>query len=125
MARANTANTVIENTSASIQQQMLEDVEKAKQRKTELHDYYLKENKVRVTGSPFYRPYFGNVMPLIINGIGVYVPMDGKSYEIPKTFADLFQKRIARIDSLIQKQGAMAGIVEENYAGEVDLITEV
>ena len=42
MARANTANTVIENTSASIQQQMLEDVEKAKQRKTELHDYELK-----------------------------------------------------------------------------------
>ena len=106
-------------------QQLTADVDEAKRRRHELVQQYKKEEKVKDQRSPLYRPYFGNNMPLQINGVGVYVPMDGKTYEIPKTVANLFHRRIARIDSLIQKQGVMSGIVEESYAGEVDLISEM
>ena len=121
---ASTKTTSQSNTQR-LTQKLTADVDEAKRRRHELVEQYKKEEKVKVQGSPFYRPYFGNNMPLQINGVGVYVPMDGKTYEIPKTFANLFHQRIARIDSLIQKQGVMSGIVEESYAGEVDLISEM
>lgn len=89
-----------------------------------LHQYYLHEEKVRVVGSPMYRPYFGNVMNLTINGIAIYVPLDGQAYEIPKTFADLFNSRIADIDEMQRVRDRMANVANnhERYAGELDLI---
>jgi hypothetical protein len=76
----------------------------------------MSEEKVRVTISPFYRPNFGNVMPVGINGICVYVPCDGKTYLIPKTFADLVTERIMRVDDFITKQSRMAD-VRSNFDG--------
>lgn len=110
---------------ATVTRQLTEAVDKAQARKHELTQLYMNEEKVRVQGSPFYRAYFGNVMPIQVNGIGIYVPMDGKTYEIPKTFASVFKERIARVDALIQKQGAMADYIEESFAGEISLINEV
>ena len=91
-------------------------------RKKELCEMYKKEPQVKVVGSPFYRPYFGNVMPLQINGISVHVALDGVAHTIPKTFADLFNQRIQRIDSQIKRQGMMSDNIEEGFAGEVDLM---
>ena len=119
-----TTNTETTNT-ATVTRQLADAVDKAQARKHALTQQYMAQQKVRVQGSPFYRAYFGNVMPIIINGIGVYVPRDGKTYEIPKAFADVFKERIARVDALIQKQGTMADYIEEAYAGEVSLISEV
>lgn len=89
-----------------------------------LHAQYLKEEKVRVIGSPMYRPYFGNVMNLTINGIAVFVPLDGQSYEIPATFAALFNERIAAVDEMNRVRSQMANSAQnvERYAGELDLI---
>ena len=85
------------------------------------------EEKVRVTGSPMYRPYFGNNMPICVNTIKIYLPLDGNSYEIPKTFAAEFYRRIHRIDEQISLRNKMADVRNNNeaYAGELNLITKV
>ena len=92
-----------------------------------LVDYYKNEKKIPVQGSPMYRPYFGNNMPIIINGIAIYVPLDGQQYEIPESFAAIFFDRISRIDEQINMRKRMAAISDnvEAYAGERNLIQKV
>lgn len=88
---------------------------------------YKHEKKVTVSGSPMYRPYFGNNMPIIINGVAVYVPLDGQQYEIPESFAAVFLDRISRIDEQINMRKQMSAVSEnvESYAGEKNLIKRV
>ena len=85
---------------------------------------YKNEKKVAVQGSPMYRPYFGNNMPIIINGVAIYVPLDGQLYEIPESFAAVFLDRISRVDEQIRVRKQMASVSEnsESYAGEKSLI---
>lgn len=85
---------------------------------------YKNEKKVSVQGSPMYRPYFGNNMPIIINGVAIYVPLDGQQYEIPESFAAVFLDRISRVDEQIRVRKQMASVSEnsESYAGEKSLI---
>ena len=85
---------------------------------------YKNEKKVAVQGSPMYRPYFGNNMPIIINGVAIYVPLDGQQYEIPESFAAVFLDRISRVDEQIRVRKQMASVSEnsESYAGEKSLI---
>ena len=85
---------------------------------------YKNEKKVAVQGSPMYRPYFGNNMPVIINGVAIYVPLDGQQYEIPESFAAVFLDRISRVDEQIRVRKQMASVSEnsESYAGEKSLI---
>lgn len=92
-----------------------------------LVDYYRNEKKVPVQGSPMYRPYFGNNMPIILNGIAIFVPLDGQQYEIPESFAAIFFDRISRIDEQINMRKKMAAISDnvEAYAGERNLIQKV
>lgn len=92
-----------------------------------LVDTYKNEKKVPVQGSPMYRPYFGNNMPIILNGIAIYVPLDGQQYEIPESFAAIFFDRISRIDEQINMRKQMAAISDnvESYAGERNLIQKV
>ena len=92
-----------------------------------LVDYYKNEKKIPVQGSPMYRPYFGNNMPIILNGIAIFVPLDGQQYEIPESFAAIFFDRICRIDEQINMRKKMAAISDnvEAYAGERNLIQKV
>lgn len=92
-----------------------------------LVDYYKNEKKIPVQGSPMYRPYFGNNMPIILNGIAIFVPLDGQQYEIPESFAAIFFDRISRIDEQINMRKKMAAISDnvEAYAGERNLIQKV
>lgn len=98
-----------------------------KNQNRKLVDVYKKEKKVPVQGSPMYRPYFGNNMPIIINGIAIFVPLDGQQYEIPESFAAVFFDRITRIDEQINMRKQMAAISDnvEAYAGERNLISKV
>ena len=124
---ARQANSAQSNRAGDTQTMNLEltkQVNGLEEKKKTIAQQYREEAKVSVQGSPMYRPYFGNNMPIQVNGIMVYVPLDGRTYEIPKTFADVFKNRISRIDALIQKQGAMADFIEENSPGEVQLINE-
>ena len=92
-----------------------------------LVDHYKGEKKVPVQGSPMYRPYFGNNMPIILNGIAIFVPLDGQQYEIPESFAAIFFDRISRIDEQINMRKQMAAISDniEAYAGERNLIQKI
>lgn len=86
---------------------------------------YKDEAKAVVQGSPMYRPFFGNTMSIVINGVSVYVPLDGQQYSIPETFAAVFHERIAMVDEQERIRRGMANVQQnsETYAGEKGLIT--
>lgn len=85
------------------------------------------EPKVRVIGSPMYRPWFGENMLIAINGVEIYLPLDGQAYEIPESYAMEFQSRIELVDEEIRIRNAMSNIEKnsETYAGEKELIRRV
>lgn len=92
-------------------------------RKKELLKHYKNEKKVMTYLSPMYRPYFGNVMIVTINGISIRFPVDGSKHEVPVTFSDEIERRRKYIDSIIKRQKRMADVstnVESN-PGELEL----
>ena len=92
-----------------------------------LVERYKAEKKYKVKGAPAYQAHFGSVMSIIINGVLVTVPLDGRSYEIPESFAQVFNSRIRQIDNMALQQSALADVTNnvESMPGEKDLITPV
>lgn len=104
-------------------EQMVVDVEKGRRM---LAVDLQKEEKVPVKIPPLYKPYFGKVMTISINGISCAIPVDGQTYHVPKTFAEEANVRMFRQDELIQKQAKMSDAVNnktafESYPGELAL----
>lgn len=111
---------------ASMQNVMVQanrELTRAEQRKKELHILYKNEEKVPMYLSPMYRPYFGNVMRVMINGISIFFKVDGSTQLIPKTFADEIVTRRLAIDKILTRQSRMANIPQnnENSPGELNL----
>lgn len=117
---ANTAN------NAALTNKLEQSVNKLQAKRRGLAEQYRKEKKVEVTISPMYRPYFGNNMPVQINGVAVYVPINGQAYKIPESFAAVVKERISLIDEQLRAREAMADVQAnlENYAGEKGLLTK-
>lgn len=92
---------------------------KAASRRKELIRYYKGEKQVVTYISPMYRPYFGNVMTVTINGISIRFPVDGSKQEIPATFADEIERRRQNIDNIIKKQKRMAAVKENEDKGSI------
>lgn len=92
---------------------------KAASRRKELIRYYKGEKQVVTYISPMYRPYFGNVMTVTINGISIRFPVDGSKQEIPATFADEIERRRQNIDDIIKKQKRMAAVKENEDKGSI------
>ena len=92
-----------------------------------LVEKYKAEKKYKVKGAPAYQAHFGNVMSIVINGVLITVPLDGRSYEIPESFAQVFNSRIRQIDNMALQQSALADVTNnvESMPGEKDLITPV
>lgn len=90
-------------------------------RKTSLKERYLNEPKVPVTISPMYKPYFGEIMEIQINGIYVSVPCDGLPHKIPETFASEVNHRIMRVDDQQRRASRMADVTNngESVQGEI------
>ena len=63
-----------------------------------LAEVYRREPKKSVMVAPMYAPYFGKVMHVMINGISIAVPCDGRPYDIPETFAGEVFRRINAIN---------------------------
>lgn len=63
-----------------------------------LAEVYKREPKVSVMVAPMYAPYFGKVMHVMINGISIAVPCDGRPYDIPQSFAGEVFRRINAIN---------------------------
>lgn len=118
---ANTSN------SAALTSKLEQNVNQLQVKRRALADRYKKEKKVEVTISPMYRPYFGNNMPVQLNGIAIYVPINGQSYKVPESFAAVIKERITMIDEQIRAREAMSNVQAnfEKYAGEKDLLTKV
>lgn len=95
----------------------------AQARKKEMLKAYRAEDKIAIHISPMYRPYFGNVMIMTINGFTIGVPVDGATYKVPKTFAEHINARITKIDSIIKKTDNMANVAKnfESNPGELEL----
>ena len=115
-------NTVVDTQAANLE--LSKQVNALEETRKSVAVTYKNEKKVAVQGSPMYRPYFGNNMPIIINGVAIYVPLDGQLYEIPESFAAVFLDRISRVDEQIRVRKQMASVSEnsESYAGEKSLI---
>lgn len=115
-------NTVVDTQAANLE--LSKKVNALEETRKSVAITYKNEKKVAVQGSPMYRPYFGNNMPIIINGVAIYVPLDGQQYEIPESFAAVFLDRISRVDEQIRVRKQMASVSEnsESYAGEKSLI---
>lgn len=92
-------------------------VKKEQQRKG-LAAFYLKEKKIPVTVSPFYAPYLGRVVPVLVNGIRVDIPADGRTYQINETHANEIIAKIRRIDNLIARQ-KRASNVSDNFESNI------
>jgi len=95
----------------------------AESRRKALLKIYKAEPLVTVNVSPLYAPYFGRTMRVMINGISVYVRVDGTNHQVPETFADEINGRIAHINRNIAKQGRLGKVSEnqEGSPGELEL----
>ena len=95
------------------------EITRAASRRKELIRHYKGERQVVTYISPMYRPYFGNVMTVTINGISIRFPVDGSKQEIPATFADEIERRRQNIDDIIKKQKRMAAVKENEDKGSI------
>lgn len=101
-------------------------VVKEEERKS-LAKQYESEKKFVVMGAPMYRAYFGNNMPIILCGIRIDVPLDGQRYEIPDSFARIFNARINSVNEEIEMQKQMSNVTanHEAFPGQLDLVRQV
>lgn len=86
--------------------------------------HYKDQEKVEVSISPLYRPYFGNVMTIIINGVYCALPVDGRTYKLPKSFANEAARRVRAIDKQNNRAERMSDVQNnhESFVGELQLI---
>ena len=94
--------------------------------KRQLAKQYTEEPKEVVMGSPLYQKDFGRQMRIVINGIALFVPLDGQQYKIPATFAAEFMTRLALVDEKERNRRSLANIQGngEAYAGERGLLVK-
>jgi len=97
---------------------------KAQKHKQELHALYKKEKKVPMYLSPMYAAHFGKVMRVMINGISIFFKVDGKTQNVPKTFADEIDRRRIAVDTMLSKQTRLSEVKNnaERTPGELNLI---
>ena len=131
MARTNNTTKAVEESNAEsvaiLTQANNRAVNALEQQRRGLVKYYQNETKVKVKGAPAYQAHFGSVMSIIINGIMVAVPLDGRAYAIPETFAQVFNTRIRQIDKIALQQEALSDVSsnQETSPGELNLIQTV
>ena len=98
-----------------------DNVQTVESKRRALATEYRKQEKIGVSVSPMYRPYFGKNMHVSINGIAVYVPCDGKVYKLPKAFAVEVMSRIRKVDEMLTRKERMTSISNnvESSPGEL------
>lgn len=123
----NNTTTTARANKAALNTKLEEQVNDLQTRRRKLADRYKSEKQVEISISPMYRPYFGNTMPVLVNGIGIYVPINGQQYKVPETFAAIIKERISNIDEQMRVRTQMANVQAniEAYAGEKGLLTKV
>ena len=84
---------------------------------------YKKEPLVEVSISPLYANEFSNNMPVILNGVRINIPVNGRTYKIPQSFAMEVQQRIALANEKFKRLNRMADVGSnlERSPGELKL----
>ena len=110
-----------------IRPERLEDSVEANSRKLDiaqknLVNVYKNEKKVPVRVAPAYAKYFGRVMRVSINGISIAVRCDGKSVELPESFAAEVMRRMSEMDKYDLRRQNMANVAKnvESSPGQIN-----
>lgn len=87
-------------------------------------DRYKAEKLVSISVSPMYAPEFSNNQPVVLNGIRINVPTDGRSYNVPESFAMVINERKMLADEKFKRLNRMSNVRDnfERSPGELDLI---
>jgi hypothetical protein len=93
----------------------------SKSRLSVLAREYAQEPKKPVSLAPFYAAYLGKVVRVSLNGISVFIPCNGRTYEVPESFAAELKGRVYRVNQSLNKQKKASDIKFERYAGELKL----
>lgn len=103
------------------------EVRKLEKDRIKLHEVFKGQKKVDVVGAPMYQAYFGRQMCICINTIPIYVPLDGRHYKIPESYAEVFNSRITAINEDMELEKRRSNVKDnvESYPGELDLVTPV
>lgn len=98
-------------------------VKDAEQARKELARKFRQQKLKSIQISPLYQPYFGKVMTVTINGTSIAVPVNGKTYQVPATFAEEIKIRIYNQDQLLMKKRRMSRVSDnfEASPGELQL----
>lgn len=109
--------------SQEIQHEARKQLQQAQDSKSQLVKQYMAEETVPMYLSPMYRPYFGNIMTVSINGIMIAFPVDGSTKQVPRTFADEITRRRMAVDAMLTKQNRMHEVSNnhESAPGELSL----
>ena len=76
--------------------------------KNQFRDAMRTAPRVPVTLAPSYRHPFGKVMCVRLQGLAIYIPCDGKTYNVPKPFAAIIHARRRAFDEQEMRQEQMA-----------------
>lgn len=84
---------------------------------------YKEEELVEITISPLYANEFSSNQPVILNGVRISVPTDGRPYKVPYSFALEIRNRIAAADEKFKRLTRMADVQQnfERSPGELKL----
>lgn len=84
---------------------------------------YKGEELVEITISPLYANEFSRNQPVILNGVRISVPTDGRPYKVPYSFALEIRNRIAAADEKFKRLSRMADVQQnfERSPGELRL----
>lgn len=109
------------NAKKTAQLQSDRELRAASERRLKLADTYRKEKKVAVSIAPAYAARLGRVANIIVNGCSVCVPCDGRTYEIPETFAASLKRKLRNVDILEARGKALSNIANnvESFAGQL------
>lgn len=104
-------------------QQLQKELKRSEQRKELRHKEAAKRlasttEKVAVSIPPIYRKRLGQNLPLTLGLQTITIPVDGKTYMVPKGFAEILQKHLHQINvEEIRSQGEWDG-----HTGDVSAI---
>jgi hypothetical protein len=84
------------------------------------------EPKVKVSVAPQYASEFSKNMRVVINGVSIFIPIDGNEYLVPETFAAEIKRRVHKVNqklNRLRRKGTTENIslFEEKSIGEVKL----
>ena len=109
------------------QKRAAKDLAELQVRQTKFLEAVRNEPKVTVSVSPQYAAEFSRNMRVTINGISIFIPVDGRDYQVPQSFADEIKRRMHKVNQKLNRFKRNGNtnnevLFEEKSIGEVKLV---